>query len=532
MYKDYWGLTEYPFENLPNPAYMYRSPMHEEAITRLVYAINNRKGAAMLTGEIGCGKTTVSRLLVEQLAARNYQVALIENPSLGPNDFFREILYQFGVSTPNGSRPEMIQLLNDLLYHNLKEGRNSVIIVDEAQLIRNKLTFEELRLLLNFQLNDRSLLTIILIGQPELGRKIKQIPQLDQRIGIRYHLRPLDVPETVRFVLFRLRKAGSKRNMFNNEAFWRVHSCSNGIPRKINNICDLSLLIGCGESAKFINPEIVDKSAHDTIWESSAMVRITDILNQSGGASEEKGRVSLPSAVPAARKDQRKVDLPAVRHGLAEFNSKIPHWLEPDKTINLYRSINTLLPDARQKVIQFIGSAEGEGTSSIARAFALLAVTQFGKSVLLLDADALNPSQAAFFNVSPEYSFEDVLREDKDVHDAIYPVNSQSLFIGSLSSSASSITQIVDFLGKDTFCEKLQDFDFILFDSPPATLSPEGLALARVVDGVVFVLEAEKTRGPVAESVMEKIKQNGGNVLGVVVNKRRHRIPGFVYERL
>jgi type II secretory pathway predicted ATPase ExeA len=262
MYKDYWNLLEYPFENLPNPGYLYRSPIHEEALTRLIYAIENRKGAAMLSGEIGCGKTTISRLLVQRLVKRDYQLALIENPCLPPDDFFREILFQFGLDRSVRSKREMIHTLNDHLYKNLQEGKNSVIIVDEAQLINDDQTFEELRLLLNFQMNDRFLLTLILIGQPELREKIGNISPLDQRIAIRYHLKPLDVKEMVKFIFFRLKKAGARRNMFTNDALRRIYKYSCGIPRKINNICDLSLLIGCGESVRFINPSIVEKSAN------------------------------------------------------------------------------------------------------------------------------------------------------------------------------------------------------------------------------------------------------------------------------
>ena len=262
MYKEYWGLKEYPFENLPNPGYLYKSPIHEEALTRLIYAIENRKGAAMLTGEIGCGKTTISRLLVQRLVKRNYQLALIENPCLPADDFFKEILYQFGLKTTAQSKSEMIHQLNDFLYQNLKDGKNTVIIVDEAQLINSSETFEELRLLLNFQMNDCFLLTLILIGQPELQEKMENMPQLDQWIAIRYHLKPLDMQEMVKFIFFRLKKAGARRNMFTNDAFRRIYEHSTGIPRKINNICDLSLLIGCGESVKFISTMIVDKSAN------------------------------------------------------------------------------------------------------------------------------------------------------------------------------------------------------------------------------------------------------------------------------
>ncbi|MBI3827511.1 MAG: AAA family ATPase [Candidatus Rokubacteria bacterium] len=172
MYEAYWSLTEPPFDNSPNPRFFYLSPEHEEALLRLVYAVRQRKGCAMLTGEYGCGKTTLSRALIQRLEAERYEIGLLTNPSWTPIDFFREILYQLGTETQERGKPELLHQLNDVFFRNYQAGRDTVVIVDEAQLIEDAV-FEELRLLLNFQTDDRFLVTLLLIGSPELAAKVR-----------------------------------------------------------------------------------------------------------------------------------------------------------------------------------------------------------------------------------------------------------------------------------------------------------------------------------------------------------------------
>ncbi len=203
-----------------------------------------------------------------------------------------------------------------------------------------------------------------------------------------------------------------------------------------------------------------------------------------------------------------------------------------ENMISLFHSINSLLPDSQKKVIQFIGSAEEEGTSTIVREFAAVSVNKFGKTVLLMDTDTQKPSQHLFFNINPMISCEDVLRDDKPSDDALNQIENSRLFLSAVSNSVSSTTRIFKSLKNSNFWEKMRHFDLILIDSPPATTSPDGIAVSRIVDGVVLIVEAEKTRWPVTESVKEKIIKNGGKILGIVFNKRRHHIPGFIYKRL
>jgi type II secretory pathway predicted ATPase ExeA len=259
VYLDYWGLREKPFENTPDPRFIYYSIRHKEALLNLLYTVNENKGAALLTGDIGCGKTLIARTLISKLDPEEYEVAIITNPRFGEDEFIKEILYQFGVETPAVAKIETIHALNDFLYRNSQRGMKTVLIIDEAQLIINDIILEEIRLLLNFQLDDQFLLTLILIGQPELRDKIRKIPQLDQRIGIRYHLEPLRLEDTSSYINRRLQQAGEKEQIFSDDAVRVIFRHSEGIPRKINTICDLCLVMGSARSLRVIGAEVVQE---------------------------------------------------------------------------------------------------------------------------------------------------------------------------------------------------------------------------------------------------------------------------------
>lgn len=258
MYLEYWGLEKYPFENVPDPEFLFYSKEHEEALVRLLYAAKRNKGAALLTGEVGIGKTTLSRAFLQQISNGKFDIALMTNPTLEPIDFLKEVLNQFGLRSDSDSKADILDVLNQRLLENMNKGTTTLLIIDEAQLIFRD-TFEEIRLLLNFQMNDSFLLTLILIGQPELREIILGIEQLDQRIAIKYHLHPLSDEDVVNYIGFRLEKAGLAKNPFNQQAVDEIFSFSQGIPRKINNVCDMSLLIGFTAKAEVIDSEIVKK---------------------------------------------------------------------------------------------------------------------------------------------------------------------------------------------------------------------------------------------------------------------------------
>jgi general secretion pathway protein A len=261
-YETHWGLTQLPFENVPDPKFYFPAPMHEEALHRLLYGIQTRKGAVMLTGEIGCGKTLLSRELGLHLNSRQYDLALIANPSFGVEDFLGEILYQLEIE-PTTTKVKLLHRLNERLLANYKNGRQTIIIVDEAQAILDNQVFEELRLLLNFQLNDRFLLTLVLMGQPELNDRVAALKQFAQRISIKFHLGAFSREETSQYVVFRLKAAHCQREVFSQDALAVIFERSAGIPRSINRLCDLCLLIGYMDRAAMVDQKIAERAAAD-----------------------------------------------------------------------------------------------------------------------------------------------------------------------------------------------------------------------------------------------------------------------------
>jgi general secretion pathway protein A len=265
VYESYWELSEPPFDNSPNPKFFYRSPEHEEALARLEYAVTHRKGFAMLTGDYGCGKTTLARALFRRLDGARYEVGFLTNPGSTPIDFLREVLYQLGVDAPDKAKPDLLHLLNDLFYRNFQAGRDSVVLVDEAQMIGEEAVFEELRLLANFQTDERFLVTVLLIGSNELREKVRRIRPLDQRMAVRYHLHALDLAHTANYIAHRLKAAGQARTIFTDDAVKLVFDFTRGTPREINTLCDISLLVGYSKRLREIDERTVAEVIKDTV---------------------------------------------------------------------------------------------------------------------------------------------------------------------------------------------------------------------------------------------------------------------------
>ncbi len=258
MYLEYWELKEKPFENTPDPRFFFQSNQHREALMRVLYAINEAKGAALLTGEYGCGKTTLIRTVINELDPHFFPVVFLTNPTWDAEDLLKEILYQLGTDDVPDKKSEVLHLINDHLYKNVIDGKHTALFVDEAQIIEDPMTLEELRLLLNFQLNDRFMLTLIVSGQPELRDRVRKLPQFVQRIAVKYHLIPLTLEETVNYIEYRLALGGNlKEEVFTKDAVSDIFTYSGGTPRKINNICDLALALGAGNRVEKIESDLI-----------------------------------------------------------------------------------------------------------------------------------------------------------------------------------------------------------------------------------------------------------------------------------
>jgi general secretion pathway protein A len=264
VYLKFYELSLSPFDLTPNPRFLFHSAKHREAINHLLYGIRERKGFIQLTGEIGAGKTTLCRALMEQLDSR-YSTALLLTPVLDANELMKAIAAEFGVDTKGLDRLETMATINDFLIRQVQLGKDCVLIIDEAQNFTDDL-LEQVRQLSNVETDDRKLLQIVLIGQPELRERLNnpRLKQLRQRITVRYHLKALDRFETSQYIKHRLNLAGANgKPSFTGPALWRVFRYSNGVPRLINAVCDKALLAGFVKQSRRINFGMVGRAIRE-----------------------------------------------------------------------------------------------------------------------------------------------------------------------------------------------------------------------------------------------------------------------------
>ena len=263
MYKEFYGLKEKPFSKTPDPRFLYLSAGHREALARLQYVLEERE-MALLTGDIGCGKTTISRAVMD-LVGEAYHFCFILNPRLTAIELLRVIARHLTVAAPPVGKDELLREITEALYRFHKEKCCPVIVIDEAQMIASREIFDEIRLLTNFQLDDKNLLSIIVMGQPELRRMLADpiYEPFRQRIAISYHLFPLNLEETLEYLDFRMEVAGGSTGLFSPDAVQRIYELSGGVPRKINVIATNALLEGFGRDAAWIDAAIIEEMADE-----------------------------------------------------------------------------------------------------------------------------------------------------------------------------------------------------------------------------------------------------------------------------
>ncbi len=262
MYERFFGFKVKPFRKTPDPAFLYRSSAHEEALARMEQVVEDRDLMLMI-GEIGAGKTTLSRVLVDKLEGP--KPVLIVNPVLTPNQFLRTLAMRLGAEKPRHYKSDLVEQVSDLIWEANESGSPPVIIVDECQLIPSRATFEEIRLLTNFQLDDANLLALIMLAQPEIEKRIKRkdYEAYRQRVGMRYYLGPIRQEEAPEYVDHRVKVAGGDPDVFSREAKDMIYPYTGGIPRKINNLASGALLEAFGRDSKKITPDIVRDAAVD-----------------------------------------------------------------------------------------------------------------------------------------------------------------------------------------------------------------------------------------------------------------------------
>src|SRR5690606_29646671 len=264
MDNHHFGFSEAPCSIAPDPRYLYLSEQHREALGHLVYGIGDHGGFVVLTGEVGAGKTTVCRCLLQKIP-EHIDIAVIVNPKLDTHELLQTICDELGVALAeeNPSAKQLLDALNAFLLATHARGRNAILIVDEAQNLSPDV-LEQLRLLTNLETNERKLLQIILIGQPELRDMLARpdLEQLAQRVVARYHLDPLSEDETSHYIKHRLSVAGlSGLIPFDREARHRIHELTRGVPRRINLLCDRALLGAYANGRQRVDRATVDQAA-------------------------------------------------------------------------------------------------------------------------------------------------------------------------------------------------------------------------------------------------------------------------------
>ncbi|MFC1548529.1 ExeA family protein [Candidatus Omnitrophota bacterium] len=264
MYLDFFGLKENPFNVTSDPDFLYLSHTHKEALDHLIYGIKARKGFIEITGEIGAGKTTLCRALINRLDEKT-KTSLIFNSNLPETQLLEAIVTDFGITPTRRSKVALVKYLNEYLLEQLSTGNNTVLIIDEAQNLRST-TLETIRMLSNLETNKEKLLQIVLVGQPQLKDKLNspKLEQLRQRISVRFHVRALERNEIEGYIYHRIAVAGASETInFFPETCEQIYSYSNGIPRMINIICDKALLLGYVRETRLIGPEIIEKGIEE-----------------------------------------------------------------------------------------------------------------------------------------------------------------------------------------------------------------------------------------------------------------------------
>jgi general secretion pathway protein A len=266
MYAAYFGLKENPFKLSPEPGYLFLSEQHRDALNYLIYGIKEKKGFILISGDIGTGKTTLCRTLLN-LLEDSVETALIFNTAISDVELLETVVSEFGIEIPReiGTKKAYVDALNSFLLQNFAAGRNAVLLIDEAQNLSHGV-LEQIRMLSNLETEKEKLLQIILIGQPELKATLRKpaLRQLNERITVRYDLRPLSAGEVVAYIHHRLSVAGGPGKIqFTKGAYRMVYDFSEGIPRRINALCDRALLIAYTKNIVKIDRKIIRHAARD-----------------------------------------------------------------------------------------------------------------------------------------------------------------------------------------------------------------------------------------------------------------------------
>jgi general secretion pathway protein A len=268
MYESYWQLNRKPFDSGCDPAFYYPGESHQAAFLKLRYAIENQRGGALLAGPSGSGKTMLVGMLRGLLAESATPLVHLVFPQMSTEELLAYLASKLGGSDDGPGTPgirESIERIEQSLVEAADEGRPPVVVIDEAQLLVDRRTLEAIRLLLNFEHAGRPAMTLLLVGQPAILPTLERMPPVEERLGVKCLLRPFTSRETAEYVAHRLCHAGAKQAIFEPEALESLHELTHGIPRRINRLADLALLIGYAEECRTIDAERIESVSQELV---------------------------------------------------------------------------------------------------------------------------------------------------------------------------------------------------------------------------------------------------------------------------
>lgn len=268
MYLDHWQLASRPFEPAANREAFFPCEAHEGTLLKLRYAVENQRGAAVLAGPAGVGKTMLVNLLRAELPARCRPIVHLVFPQMSSRDLLVYLAEQFGappMDPPRGTIEESVRRLESFLVHNVQQDHHALAVIDEAHLLEDCGLLETLRLLLNFGADGRPALTLLLVGQPGLLSALNRLPGLEERVAVKTLLRPLSAEETSCYVHHRLRSAGAGRHIFTPDALEALHWLSHGVPRQINRLGDLALLVGYADRLDRLDASTIQSVSEELV---------------------------------------------------------------------------------------------------------------------------------------------------------------------------------------------------------------------------------------------------------------------------
>jgi type II secretory pathway predicted ATPase ExeA len=268
MYETYWHFDNKPFDNTSDPRFYYPGNSHQGAMLKLRYTIENRRGGAVVSGGAGLGKSLLINTLFRQLPKQYEPRVHLVFPQMSREQllgYLADELAGTQDATPTESVDHSVRRIENVLAENTRNDRHAVIAIDEAHLLHDMGTLETMRLLLNFETDMRPDLTLLLVGQPSLLASLDRMPGLEERLGVKCMLRPLSEDDTISYVSHRLTAAGSSHMIFDDTALNAIHALSNGIPRRINRLCDLALLIGFADEYSVVTAEHIESVADELV---------------------------------------------------------------------------------------------------------------------------------------------------------------------------------------------------------------------------------------------------------------------------